>query len=285
MYIKIPILSKVFILSLLSIILIIFVRPSILTSSFLRSTIQVENISSEFKSKPGTNYLLSDVDGQLCIDRDNLDNACKFGVGSKKLYFLGDSIISSFLAGFLQDEILSKYTIIEFTQFGCYPIYNHCDFVENSEFENSIETIVDSVIVFGGIDSSKVEDNGFSKTIDKLIAQKNKIIFIGYIPFPENDETMYFIKNKTFKNTGNKLFYRKKVNEFETFKSSLIDFEATNDEPKNFHYIDIFEIICTSEVCNYILKNEALFIDGYHFSYFGSRYIIENSNIKNTQCR
>ena len=280
LYFKLPTLSKVFILSVFCILLIIFARPSTLTSSSLRSTILVENISSEFKSKPGTNYLLSNVDGQLCNDRDNLDNACKFGEGEKKLYFLGDSIISSLVAGFLQNDILSKYTVIEFTQLGCYPIYNHCDFIENSEFENSIESIVDSVVVFGGLDSSEIENIEFNKTIDKLTSQKNKIIFIGYIPFPENDETMYFIKNKTFKNTGNKLFYKKKVNEFDAFKSSLLNFEAKNYEPKNFHFIDIFKIICPTDVCNYILNSKALFIDGYHFSYFGSRYIIENSNIR-----
>jgi len=279
-YTKLPTLSKTFILSLFSILLTIFFIPSILTLSPLRSTVQVENNSSEFKSKPGTNYLLSNVDEELCINRENLENACKFGIGENKLYFLGDSVISSFVGGFLQDDILSKYTIVEFTKAGCYPIYNHCDFVENSEYENNIESIVDSVIIFGGVDSSKIENIEFSKTIKKLNAQNNKIIFIGYIPFPENDETMYFIKNKTFKNTGNQFFYKRKVNEYETFINSLKNFEATNFELKNFHYIDVFKIICPSNKCNFILNDKAFFIDGYHFSYYGSSYIVDNSNIK-----
>jgi peptidoglycan/LPS O-acetylase OafA/YrhL len=279
-YKKLPTLSKVIILSIFSILLTTFLRPSILTASSLRSTILIENVSSEFKSKPGTNYLLSNVDGELCINRFNLDSACKFGEGGNKLYFLGDSIISSLVGGFLQEDILSKYTIIEFTRSGCYPIYNYCDFVENSQFEKSIESIVDSVIIFGGEKASKIENIEFSKTIKKLISQNNKIIYIGYIPFPEIDENMYFIKNKKFLNTGNQFFYKEKVNEYETFINSLQSFEATNFELKNFYYIDTFKIICPSDECNYILNDKAFFIDGYHFSYYGSRYIIDNSNIK-----
>ena len=264
-YLRIPIPSKVFLLSVSFVLLFIFLRPSTLVSSSLRSSILIENISLEYEFKPGTNYLLSNVDRELCIDRDNLQNACKFGVGENKLYFLGDSIISSLVAGFLQENILNKYTIIEFTQSGCYPIYNLCDFYKNSDFENNIENIADSVIIFGGLDSSKIENIDFNKTIEKLNSQNNKIIFIGYIPFPEIDETMYFIKNKEYKNTRNKLFYKKKVNEYEIFISSLKNFESKNLEFKNFYYIDVFKIICSIDACNYILNNESLFIDGYHF--------------------
>lgn len=278
-YIKIPTFSKIFLLSISSFLMVTFLSPSTFVSSSLRNSISVEKISTEFKTKPGTNYLLSNIDGQLCIDKDSLENACRFGNGENKIYFLGDSIISSLLSGFFQDNILKKYTLIEFTRSGCYPIYNECNFIENSYYEEDIEEIVDSIIVFGGLDSSKIEKIEFIKTIEKLTSQNNKIIFIGYIPFPGIDETMYFKKNNKFKNSGNKSFYDKKVNENEVFNMSLLNFVTTNFESSNFIYIDIFEILCPINVCNYIVNNQSFFIDGYHLSYYGATYIFKNSLI------
>ena len=278
-YLKIPTISKIFLISISSILLIVFFNPTKFTSSSLRSSISVESLSTEIKYKPGTNYLLSNVDGQLCTNRDSLENTCKFGSGNNKLYFLGDSIISSLVGGFLQDEIIKKYTIIEFTRTDCYPIYGVCDFGKSTAYDQGIERISNSVVVLGGIDYLNIEKNEFSITIQKLFSQNNKIIFIGYIPFPETDETMYFLKNKEYKNTGNKEFYERKLYEYENFSKLLINLEIANVDLNNFIYIDIFSIICPNDVCNYILNDESLFIDGYHFSYYGAKFIVENSLI------
>ena len=76
----------------------------------------LESFSNEettFQFLNGTNYLVQD--GDQCLNRSKSDNLCKFETSekNKKIYVIGDSMISSLVSGFLNDSIANDYTIIE----------------------------------------------------------------------------------------------------------------------------------------------------------------------------
>ena len=151
-----------------SIILIISLNPSAISSIYSQGTFQVEPQGKVINTKPGTNYLRN-TDNELCINKDTLNSACKFGTGNKEFIILGDSTVSSLVSGFLSSELLSKYTIIEYTQAGCFPAISVCNFTEGSQYYEDILSLKDSVILIGGrYNFDFIKSSDFKNTISNL---------------------------------------------------------------------------------------------------------------------
>ena len=97
----------------------------------------------------GTNYLKQN--GDRCIDRLNLKEACIFNVeGDKKIYLLGDSLVSALVSGFAEHKNLKNYKIIEFTKGSCPVLINKCDFNPGDFRYDQIINIKNSKIFLGG---------------------------------------------------------------------------------------------------------------------------------------
>lgn len=261
----------------LLLIIIPAIQPSIISAIY--SEEYSFNKNSNIQVKPGTNYLINDQN-QLCIDKDNLDTACTFGNGEENIYILGDSTIASLTSGIFNDISLNKYTIIEYTQSGCYPVLNICDFNEGTQYYKDVFSIKDSIVILGGLyKEEKPNKVNFSKTINMLIENKNIVFIIGYIPSPKLDESMFFKKNGYYliTNNANHFLEEELMNNY--FKSFVSNLEI-NDKA-SFIYVDLFNIFCNTHFCNYFDDGKFFFIDGSHLSYLGAKYIVDNSDLTN----
>jgi len=237
------------------------------------STNVISNL--DINVKPGTNYLRNSQN-ELCIDKDNLSTACKFGEGNNEIYFLGDSTISSLVNGFINENNLEKYTIIEYTRSGCYPVINLCNFKDGSQFYEDIFSIKDSTVILGGIyPQDGIEDRYFSETLNRIIDNGNNVIIIGYIPSPKFDESMFYKKNGYYLRTNNLEHYLQEKTLNISLKNNINHLNITSRD--NLSYVDVFDVLCDSQVCNYFDQNEFLFIDGSHLSYLGAKNVVEKS--------
>tara|TARA_B110000444_G_scaffold127895_1_gene120359 strand:+ start:2135 stop:3982 length:1848 start_codon:yes stop_codon:yes gene_type:complete len=249
-----------------------------LTSEIYSSnTFKIQSVDVELDFKPGTNYLRN-LENQLCIDKDSIETTCNFGVGNKELYILGDSTISSLVSGILTKENLSNYKITEYTQAGCYPIQNICNFYEGNRFYSDVFNIENSTFIIGGnfnIENGSIYD--LIETMKKLMNRGNKILFLGYIPSPKVDETMYYKKNSSFLKSFNyEHFIEEKNNNLE-FRNLIQSKNFSSNEL--FNFIDTFEIFCIQEQCRYFDEENSLYIDGAHLSYFGAKRVYEKTNL------
>lgn len=261
----------------LLLIIIPAIQPSIISAIY--SEEYSFNKNSNIQVKPGTNYLINDQN-QLCIDKDNLDTACTFGIGEENIYILGDSTIASLTSGIFNDISLNKYTIIEYTQSGCYPVLNICDFNEGTQYYKDVFSIKDSIVIFGGLYKEENPNKvNFSKTINMLIENKNIVFIIGYIPSPKLDESMFFKKNGYYLITNNANHFSEEELMNNYFKSFVSNLEI-NDKA-SFIYVDLFNIFCNTHFCNYFDDGKFFFIDGSHLSYLGAKYIVDNSDLTN----
>lgn len=261
----------------LLLIVIPAIQPSIIYAIY--SEEYSFNKNSNIQVKPGTNYLINDQN-QLCIDKDNLDTACTFGIGEENIYILGDSTIASLTNGIFNDISLNKYTIIEYTQSGCYPVLNICDFNEGTQYYKDVFSIKDSIVIFGGLYKEENPNKvNFSKTINMLIENKNIVFIIGYIPSPKLDESMFFKKNGYYLRTNNANHFLEEELMNNYFKSFVSNLEI-NDKA-SFIYVDLFNIFCNTHFCNYFDDGKFFFIDGSHLSYLGAKNIVDNSDLTN----
>ena len=225
--------------------------------------------------KPGTNYLVNEQN-QICIDKDSLDTACTFGTGEEDIYILGDSTIASLVNGIINDNSLNKYTITEYTQAGCYPVINICDFKEGTQYYEDVFLIKDSTIILGGIYRENTSNNiNFSETLNKMIKNGNVVLLIGYIPSPNFDESMFYKKNGYYISSNNINHFLEQELLNSNFKNFVSNLDV--DNKANLLYIDIFNIFCNSQYCNYFDNGEFLFTDGSHLSYLGAKNIVDNS--------
>jgi peptidoglycan/LPS O-acetylase OafA/YrhL len=260
-----------------SIILIISLNPSAISSIYSQGTFQVEPQGKVINTKPGTNYLRN-TDNELCINKDTLNSACKFGTGNKEFIILGDSTVSSLVSGFLSSELLSKYTIIEYTQAGCFPAISVCNFTEGSQYYEDILSLKDSVILIGGrYNFDFIKSSDFKNTINTLIASNNHVILIGYLPSPKSDEVMFYKKNNYYLKSNNTSHFDNEETLNLKYEQLLINLNII--ETEGLTYIEIFNSFCEDSLCNYFNEDKALFIDGSHLSFFGSQRIIENSQL------
>ena len=255
--------------------------PKNTSTLFNKTGFNIEALDQSYETKPGTNYLVNQKK-QTCIDQDSIDTICKFGSGKKDLYILGDSMTSSMVNGFFDDEILNVYTIYEYTKSGCYPAINRCEFIPGTTYYEDITSLSNTNILIGGdFDNGFVQitEKDLIETINLLISNNNQIILIGYIPSPKIDELMYYRKNSALIVSENLIHFEEEYKnnlEFEKVVKNLGFFE----NPK-FQYVNIFDSLCKSQKCNYLENGNYFFIDGAHLSYYGAKAAVERSSIKN----
>lgn len=239
------------------------------------------NNKNFFTTKIGTNYLL-DENNYLCVSKDTLQSACKFGnEKGQKIYFLGDSTVASIISAFINEENVKNYKIIDYTQAGCYPMVGECNFVEDMQYYIDVTSIKQSIIIFGGnklIQELPKEKLKF--TYSKLLENGNKIYFIGYIPVPGINEAMYLRKNQNYFSSYNHDYYlnQKLINEkFEkSFNDIVSQLVATK---KEIYYIELFSEFCSKEYCNYFDNSgNYYFIDHAHLSYYGAKIVSDKFN-------
>lgn len=260
-----------------SLIISVSLSPKLISSLYIQNSIQVNSSDAEFNIKPGTNYLRNNQN-QICIDQDNLNQACIFGNGEKDLYVLGDSTISSIVSSLLTENILKKYTVVEYTKSGCYPILDNCNFKSGQQYYDDILFIKDSVILMGGNFNTNIfTSEALSKTIELLTSKNNEVIFVGYIPSPQFDESMYFKKNKSYLKSFNETHYFDEYKNYQSFNQKVIDSDIYNLEKVQF--VDVFRIFCEDNLCNYFNEQDFMYIDGSHLSSKGSDKLFVESNL------
>lgn len=234
--------------------------------------------SQDYLTKKGTNYLISD-DNNLCVNKDNLKDACRYGSGENSIYILGDSTLASSITGLLSLDIERDYKIIDYTQTGCMPIIYTCDFFEGKNYFNDVLSIKNSMILIGGDkDLADLDFNNFESTIETFVKNNNRVIFLGYLPKPEIDELMYYRKTSKLLVSKNPEFYNlKKIEniEYEEYFNKLYKNPLIKE---NIYYVNIFNIICDNNICNFIQDEKFLFNDYVHLSNAGAVKIFNESN-------
>jgi peptidoglycan/LPS O-acetylase OafA/YrhL len=260
---------------------LLIIGPSIQTNMISTIYSQEESVNEvsfiDINVRPGTNYLRNN-ENELCINKDNLSSACKFGEGANNIYILGDSTISSLVNGFISDLTLQDYTITEYTQSGCYPVFNICDFKEGTQYYDEIFSVKNSIIVMGGVyPKEDLNQNNWNQTLNRIIDNGNKVVMIGYIPSPKFDELMFYKKNGYYLRTNDFGHYQAEKVSNANFKNFINNLNVYDND--NFYYVDTFDIFCETGSCNYFENKEFLFIDGSHLSYLGSKKIVEKSNL------
>ena len=235
--------------------------------SFRQDSVKTFPESSNLEFIAGTNYLAEN--NIQCIDRDSIQDSCRFGDGKKSLYFIGDSVISSSISGFLNNKILSEYSVVEVTRGSCPLLVNYCNFYEGSYFYDEILNIEDSVIILGGNYLPAEEGLNFENDVIKtlnLLTEKNKVFIFSELPSPGINIRMFKLINN---------FYP--VYDLENkFKSeSKLDKILSNLNMKNLTVINSKDIFCSENNCNFYNTNEYYFIDHVHFSFYGSKLIAD----------
>ena len=220
----------------------------------------------------GTNYLTQD--GSQCLNRTNLNSFCTFESkkSTKKIYIVGDSMISSLVGGFLDESVQSEYNIIEVTKGGCPLLLNTCDFYKGSQRYNSLNEIENSVFILGGryqkqinLNSDKPTlENNLKETIQLLTKKKNRVYLVSPLPEPGINERMYYLKNKKYLN-----------HDYNQWKASVFEFEQMTNklDIDNFTVINLEYLFCNNEICNFKTDEHYYFLDHVHFTYFGSKYV------------
>lgn len=235
----------------------------------------LESFSNEentFQFLNGTNYLVQD--GDQCLNRSKSDNLCKFETSekNKKIYVIGDSMISSLVSGFLNDSITNDYTIIESTKGGCALLLNTCDFFEGSERFKSLTDVENSIFILGGRYQNHLNEaislldikKRLQETIKLLSQNGNTVYLILPIPEPGINERMYYFKTSEY------LDY-----DYKEWKESITELTKTLNQInlENFVLIDIDYLFCNEQKCNFKSDKHYYFLDHVHFSYFGSKYV------------
>lgn len=227
---------------------------------------------SDIEYLNGTNYLIQD--GSQCMNRANLNTFCIFETDPKndKLFIVGDSMFSSLVGGFLQENILNEYTILEATKGGCPLLINTCDFFDDSERFKALTSIKNSTFILGGRYQNHLNKNknisifekDLRETILLLTKNNNKVYFIHPLPEPGINERMYYLKNK-------KYFDQSSNNSIKSVTDISLLLENINI--KDFYKLNLDYIFCSFESCNFKSEYHYYFLDHVHFSYFGSNYV------------
>lgn len=228
--------------------------------------------NSDIQYLNGTNYLT--LEGSQCLNRSNIKTFCTFAYNEskKKLYIVGDSMISSLVGGFIDESQQTKFTVVEVTKGGCPLLLNTCDFYEGSERYNSLQTIENSIFILGGRYQNQIElfddidvlENNLKNTIQFLTENKNKVFLVSPLPEPGINERMFYFKNNKYPN-----------NDYKQWKGSVFVIEQIINkiDIEDFRVINLEYLFCDNEKCEFKTTNHYYFLDHVHFTYFGAQYV------------
>ena len=230
--------------------------------SFRDSEMKTFNKASELEFVEGTNYIAQN--SIQCIDRDSIKDSCKFKTdNNKKIYIIGDSIMSSLVSGFVDNLDYKDYTIIEFTRGSCPLLINKCNFYEGTTKYNDILEIKNSIILLGGNYTQYYNSPTFNKDLletVKIVAKNNTVYIFDIFPNPGLNIRMYKLINKSLP----------KLNLAHIdFEESIIS-NLKEAKIQNLFIINSKEIFCRNKFCKFFDNSKYYFIDHIHFSYFGA---------------
>lgn len=215
----------------------------------------------------GTNFIKNE--NSLCLGRD-IKELCIYNErlnDDQKIYFVGDSIIGSLVAGFVENSNYENYTFIDSTKGSCPLLFNYCDFENNSDRFEFISQIRNSTIILGGNYEKFVYDENFEEDFKHTIEQfdnSNTIFLINSVPYPGTNVKLYERFNKKIFKTE----YTAVKNQNTRLKKW---FNETGDS-NNITTVNIDSLFC-NDFCIFQDKNYYFFNDHSHFSYFGSKKV------------
>ena len=254
------------------VIFLAFLLPSIgiLTDGY--NFLNRNNLSQYPSNSPlnflvGTNFIKNE--NSLCLGRD-IKELCIYNErlnDDQKIYFVGDSIIGSLVAGFVENSNYENYTFIDSTKGSCPLLFNYCDFENNSERFEFISQIRNSTIILGGNYEKFVYDENFEQAFKHTIEQfdkSNTIFLINSVPYPGTNVKLYERFNKKIFKTE----YTAVKNQNTRLKKW---FNETGDS-NNITTVNIDSLFC-NDFCIFQDKNYYFFNDHSHFSYFGSKKV------------
>ena len=264
--------TKVYFL-VLTFLVISVIKPVNFTRYAYSESENIESQSFEKSYKLGTNFLI-DVENNLCLGKDTIESACKFGKGDKEIYFLGDSIISSIISGFIVNDRLSDFNFVEYTQPGCYSLYGLCNFLENKLYFQEINNIKNSIVVLGGtVDDEVFKNDNLIKTIQLFVNNENKVIIFGYFPERKINNIMFYRKYGFFMDdTSFTLDSINKNKNLNIFVNKLI---SENFLDGRVIFLDVISVLCPNESCINKIGDKFIYTDRSHISYYGAEFLIK----------
>ncbi len=232
---------------------------------FRDNNLNTFNNQSKLSFVAGTNYIAEN--NIQCINRDSINQSCSFNESQKKIYIIGDSVMSSIVSGFVENKNLETYKIIEFTRGGCPLLLNYCEFFEGSSKYKELSSISNSIIILGGqylpYENNKDFEKNLIETI-KLFTKNNTVFLYGTFPGPGINVRMYKQINKIYPQTNQ---------EFANNEESKVELLLLKEEIENLHVINPRDIFCNSNKCEYFNDSYYFYIDHIHFAYYGAEKI------------
>jgi peptidoglycan/LPS O-acetylase OafA/YrhL len=232
---------------------------------FRDKNIKTFNSESKLSFVSGTNYIAEN--NIQCINRDSINQACTFNESDKKIYIIGDSVMSSIVSGFVDNKDLDTYKIIEFTRGGCPLLINYCEFFEGSGKYKELSSITNSIIIFGGQYLPYENNTDFGESLletVKLFVKDNKVFFYGTFPSPGVNVRMYKQINKIYPETNQT---------FADNEKTKVEILLQLEDIENLHVINPRDIFCSSKLCKYYSDSHYFYIDHIHFGYYGAKKI------------
>ena len=230
-----------------------------------RDNIKTFNSQSKLSFVSGTNYIAEN--NIQCINRDSLNQSCSFNENQKKIYIIGDSVVSSIVSGFAENKNLEAYKIIEFTRGGCPLLINYCEFFEGSSKYKELSSISNSIIILGGqylpYENNKDFEINLVDTVN-LLSTNNIVFFYGTFPNPGINVRMYKKINNTYPETNQ---------EFADNSKSKVERLLLKEDNENLYVINPRDIFCSSNSCEYFSDVYYFYIDHIHFGYYGAEKI------------
>ena len=243
---------------------------------FRDKNLKTFNSESELNFISGTNYISEN--GIQCINRDSITQSCSFNESDKKIYIIGDSVMSSIVSGFVENKELEEYKIIEFTRGGCPLLINYCEFYEGSSKYNELLGITNSIIILGGQYLPFENNDDFDKNLldtVNLFSKNNTVFFYGTFPGPGVNVRMYKQINNMYPETNQ---------QFANKEKSKVEKLLLNEDTDNLHVINPIDIFCSRNLCEYFSDSYYFYIDHIHFGYFGaekiSNHFVDNFLVK-----
>ena len=223
------------------------------------------NSGSKLSFVSGTNYITEN--SIQCINRDSIDQSCTFNDSDKKIFIIGDSVMSSIVSGFVDNKDLDRYKIIEFTRGGCPLLINYCEFFESSSKHKELSSITNAIIILGGQYLPYENNTDFEENLletVKLLAKHNQVFFYGTFPSPGVNVRMYKQINNIYPETNQRFVDNKKTK---------VEILLQKEDIENLHLINPRDIFCSPQLCEYYNDLHYFYIDHIHFGYYGAKKI------------
>ena len=219
----------------------------------------------------------------------NLDQFCKSNKNkTKKIFILGDSQLETFVYSFKRLKDLKKYDIIQMTRPGCYLARVNdyraiCTLEHHTKRLELIKKYPGSIIIIGGslqhyLNIKAFDQIYFKKSIEELIRDKHKIIFIHPLPnFKVNVRQKIANSLMLSKKPENSSFSIVKINKKtyleKNFKADKILLSFKNE---NIFYLHPKEVFCDKYIEDKCVANNnknLFFVDSNHLSKEGNKLI------------